>query len=85
MEEHTRVKNRLHKWIAVYFPEYKGVYTHIDAKGGLMVLKEAAAPEDIVKLGMDGIQQILKDAKLRGSDGKKAMQIVTAALRVASD
>ena len=39
VEEQTRAKNRLQKWIAVYFPEYKGIYTHIDAKGGLLVLK----------------------------------------------
>ena len=83
MEEHTRAKNRLHKWIAVYFPEYKGVYIHIDARGGLMVLKKAATPDDIIKLGVEGIQQIWKDAKLRGSGRKKAMQIVTAAIRVA--
>ena len=63
MEEHTRAKNRLHKWIAVYFPEYKGVYTHIDAKGGLMVLKKAATPDEIIKIGVEGIQQIWKDAK----------------------
>jgi transposase len=44
-----------------------------------MVLKKAATPDDIVKLGVDGIQQIWKDAKLRGSGFKKAMQIVTAA------
>lgn len=33
VEEQTRAKNRLQKWIAVYFPEYKGIYIHIDAKG----------------------------------------------------
>ena len=37
VEELTKAKNRLQKWIAVYFPEYKGIYTHIDAKGGLFV------------------------------------------------
>ena len=29
VEEQTRAKNRLQKWIAVYFPEYKGIYTHM--------------------------------------------------------
>lgn len=77
--EHTRTKNRLQKWIAVYFPEYKGVYTRIDAKGGLMVLKAAATPDDIVKLGVKGIQQIWKKAKLRGNGHKKAIQILSAA------
>lgn len=78
-EELIRSKNRLQKWIAVYFPEYKGIYTHIDSKGGLMVLKMAPTPEEIIKLGVDGIIQIWKDAKLRGNGHKKAMLIVNAA------
>lgn len=78
-EELIRSKNRLQKWIAVYFPEYKEIYTYIDAKGGLMVLKTAPTPEEITKLGVDGIIQIWKDAKLRGNGHKKAMLIVHAA------
>lgn len=78
-EELIRSKNRLQKWIAVYFPEYKGIYTHIDSKGGLMVLKTAPTPEEIGNLGVDGIIQIWKDAKLRGNGHKKAMLIVNAA------
>ena len=80
VEEQTRAKNRLQKWIAVYFPEFKGIYTHIDAKGGLLVLKNAPTPEEIVKLGVDGIIQIWKTKKLRGNGRKKAMQIVNAAI-----
>ena len=71
VEEQTRAKNRLQKWIAVYFQEYKRVYTHIDAKGGLLVLKEAPTPEEIVKLGEKDIIKIWKDAKLRGNGHKK--------------
>ena len=78
-EELIRTKNRLQKWIAVYFPEYKGIYTHIDAKGGMLVLKTAPTPEEIVKLGVDGVIQIWKEAKLRGNGHKKAMLIVNAA------
>lgn len=78
--EQTRAKNRIQKWIAVYFPEYKGIYTHIDAKGGLLVLKQASTPEEIVKLGVDGIIQIWKDAKLRGNGRKKAILILNAAM-----
>lgn len=81
VEEQTRTKNHLQKWIAVYFPEYKGVYTHIDAKGGLLVLKEAPTPEKIVKLGEKGIIKIWKDAKLRGNGHKKVMNILNAAMR----
>jgi len=81
VEEQTRAKNRLHKWIAVYFPEYKGIYTHIDAKGGLLVLKQASTPEEIVRLGVEGIIKIWKDAKLRGNGHKKAMLILNAAMK----
>lgn len=80
VEEQTRAKNRLQKWIAVYFPEYKGIYTHIDSKGGLLVLKHAATPDEIVSLGVDGIIGIWKCEKLRGNGRKKAMQIVNAAM-----
>ena len=78
-EELIRTKNRLQKWIAVYFPEYKGIYTHIDAKGGMLVLKTVPTPEEIIKLGVDGVIQIWKEAKLRGNGHKKAMLIVNAA------
>ena len=80
VEEQTRAKNRLQKWITVYFPEFKGIYTHIDAKGGLLVLQKAATPEEIAKLGVEGIIQIWKDAKLRGNGRKKAMLILNAAM-----
>ncbi len=80
VEEQTRAKNRLQKWIAVYFPEYKGIYTRIDSKGGLLVLKHAATPDEIVSLGADGIIGIWKSEKLRGNGRKKAMQIVNAAM-----
>ena len=78
-EELIRTKNRLQKWIAVYFPEYKGIYTHIDAKGGKKKKKTAPTPEEIIKLGVDGVIQIWKEAKLRGNGHKKAMLIVNAA------
>lgn len=80
VEEQTRAKNRLQKWIAVYFPEYKGIYTRIDSKGGLLVLKHAATPDEIVSLGVDGIIGIWKSEKLRGNGRKKAMEIVNAAM-----
>ena len=44
VEELTRANNCLQKWTAEYFLEYKGIYTHIDAMGGLLVLKQASTP-----------------------------------------
>ena len=80
VEEQTRAKNRIQRWVSVYFPEYKGIYTLIDAKGGLAVLKKASTPDEIVKLGVDGIVQIWKEQKLRANGKSKAMKIVSAAL-----
>lgn len=53
----------------------------IDARGGLLVLKKASIPEEIVKFGVDGIIKIWKDAKPRGNGHKKAMLILNAAMK----
>ena len=41
-EEITRIRNRIARWISIYFPEYKDVYGKMDAVSGLMVLKDHA-------------------------------------------
>ena len=78
-EEITRLKNRIARWFSIYFPEYKGVYGDLKAVSGRMVLKEAPLPEDIVKLGAEGVNRIWRDAKLRGAGIKRAKTLVSAA------
>lgn len=46
----------------------------------MLVLKKATTPDEIVHLGVDGIIQIWRDAKLRGNGRKKALQILDAAM-----
>ena len=65
--EITRIKNRIARWFSIYFPEIKDVYRNPDSVSGLMILKEAPLPQDIVKLGVDGINKIWRDAKLRAA------------------
>ena len=77
--EITRLKNRIARWFSIYFPNYKDVYGNVGAVSGLMVLKEAPLPEDIVKLGVEGVNRIWRDAKLRGIGLKRARTLVTAA------
>ena len=77
--ELTRIKNRIARWFSIYFPNYKDVYGKPDALSGLMVLKQAPLPEDIVKLGAEGVNKIWRDAKLRGAGMKRARTLVTAA------
>ena len=78
-EELTRAKNRLARWFSIYFPEYKDVYRDIKAVSGRMVLQMAPLPEDIRKLGVEGVNRIWRDAKLRGAGMKRAKTLVTAA------
>ncbi len=78
-EKLTRIKNRLARWFSIYFPEYKDVYGDLKAVSGRMVLKAAPLPEDIIKLGAEGVNRIWRDAKLRGAGMKRAKTLVTAA------
>lgn len=78
-EKVTRIKNRIARWFAIYFPEYKVVYGDLKAVSGRMILKAAQLPEDIGKLGVEGVNQIWRDAKLRGAGMKRAKTLVSAA------
>ena len=77
--EITRLKNRIARWFSIYFPNYKDVYGNVGAISGLMILRAAPLPEDIVKLGVGGVNQIWRDAKLRGVGIKRARTLVEAA------
>ena len=77
--ELTRIQNRISRWFNIYFPEYRSVYGNIDAISGMMVLKQAPLPDDILTLGVDGINRIWRDAKLRAVGKKRAQTLVTAA------
>ena len=46
-----------------------------------MILRVAPLPEDIIKLGMDGVNKIWREAKLRGCGLKRASALVNAAER----
>ena len=77
--EITRLKNRIARWFSIYFPNYKDVYGNVGAISGLIILRAAPLPEDIVKLGVGGVNQIWRDAKLRGVGIKRARTLVEAA------
>ena len=78
-EELARAKNRIARWFSIYFPEYKDVYRDLKAVSGRMVLQAAPLPEDIRELGVEGVNQIWREAKLRGSGMKRAKALVSVA------
>lgn len=75
----TRIKNRIARWFSIYFPNYKDVYGDAWAISGIMVLKQAPLPEDIAELGIEGINRIWRDAKIRAVGLKRARTLVDAA------
>ena len=34
------IKNKIHRWLSIYFPEYEKIYSSIDTKSGFLILKE---------------------------------------------
>ena len=75
-EDRNRNMNRLHREMKIYFPEYKDAFGKIDGAFCMAVLKEAPFPEDILKLGAEGIREIWHQAKLRGRGYSRASEIV---------
>ena len=58
---------------------YWDVYGKPDAKSGMLILKAAPLPEDILTLGIDGVNQIWRDAKLRAVGRARAKTLIEAA------
>ena len=77
--ELTRTLNRISRWFNIYFPEYKTVYGSLDAVSGMLVLKTAPLPEDVLALGVDGINKIWRDAKIRAVGKKRAQTLISVA------
>lgn len=79
MKQHVRLANQIQGWLQKYFPEYLECYKDWDSTSGLMLLKQAPLPQDIIKLGAGGINQIWRDAKVRAAGMKRAKTLVEAA------
>ena len=57
-EGRIRNVNRLHREMKIYFPEYRDAFGKLDGAFTLEALKAAPFPEDIVRLGEDGLKEI---------------------------
>ena len=79
LKEINASSNRIQRWLKIYFPEYLGVYKKFDLKTGLMVLKEAPLPADIIRLGAEGIVKIWRKHKVRAVGLKRAQTLISAA------
>ncbi len=69
------LKNRVERWLKIYFPQYKNVFGDWTGKGNLMVLKEIPLPEDVRSYEVDGISQIWRKEKVRALGKKRALKL----------
>lgn len=79
MKQHVRLSNQIQGWLQKFFPEYFECYAEWDSTSGLMLLKEAPLPQDILRIGAGGINQIWREAKVRAAGIKRAQTLVEAA------
>jgi transposase len=80
-KEMNSIKNRIHRWLKIYFPEHETVFGKFDATSSMLVLQKAPLPSDIKKLGTEGINRIWRDNKLRAVGMKRAKSLYEAAQR----
>lgn len=81
VSEMTTIKNRIERWLKIYFPEYQDVFGAFDAKSSLEVLQTVPLPADVAQMGVEGINQLWRAAKLRAVGMKRAKSLYEAAQR----
>lgn len=80
-KEIISIKNRIQRWLKIYFPEHESVFGKFDATSSMLVLQKAPLPMDVEKLGAEGINQIWRDNKVRAVGMKRAKSLHEAAVK----
>lgn len=68
----TATENQIQRWLKIYFPEHGVVFGSFTGAGSMALLHQAPLPEDLVKMGPDGINEIWRKLKLRTLGKKRA-------------
>ena len=79
MKQHVRLSNQIQGWLQKYFPEGFECYKDWDSTSGLLVLKHAPLPKDIIRIGAGGINEIWREAKVRAAGMARATTLMEAA------
>ena len=78
-EDRGRHINRLHRQLKIYFPEYMDAFGKIDGVFAIAAIMKAPFPEDILRVGAEGLREIWREAKLKGRGYSRAEKIVAYA------
>lgn len=73
------IRNRVKRWISIYFPEFNRVFGDWEGKAALIMLKEFSTPAKLIEKGIDGIIARWKQDKLRAVGRKRAIALIEAA------
>lgn len=78
-KELNQIKNRIQRWLSIYFPAFVKVYCKIDTVSDLIVLENAQLPEDVLALGDAGLNEMWWKFKMKAVGMKKALGLYEAA------
>lgn len=73
------IRNRVKRWISIYFPEFNKVFGDWEGKAALIVLSEFATPTKVLEKGIDGIIARWKQDKIRAVGARRAVELIEAA------
>ena len=75
-KELIAIKNRMQRWFAIYFPEYKNVFGNWECDSSIEVLLNVPLPTDAVNMGAEVINELWRAKKIRAVGIKRAKLLV---------
>lgn len=78
-KELVAIKNRIQRWFAIYFPEYKNVFGNWECDSSIEVLLNIPLPSDVVNMGAEAINELWRAKKIRAVGIKRAKLLVEIA------
>lgn len=71
------IKNRIQRWLVIYFPKYKNAFENWKRDSSIEVLINTPLPADVVKMGADAIKQLCRGKKIRAVGIKSAKLVAS--------
>jgi len=73
------IRNRMKRWISIYFPEFNTVFADWEGKAALVALKKFPLPAQVLEKGADNIVSCWREDKIRTVGMKRADKLIEAA------
>jgi RNA processing factor Prp31 len=73
------IRNRVQRWLSIYFPEFSRVFGDWEGKAALMTLKEFSTPQKVLENGVEGIVACWRKEISRAVGKKRASELVAVA------